>query len=32
MKHFGTAVFVKATGAAASLTMLVLIVGAGRKF
>lgn len=32
MKHLGTTAFVKATGAAASITAIVMIVGAGRKF
>ncbi len=32
MKSLSTAAFVKATSAAASLTTIVMIVGAGRKF
>ncbi len=32
MKNLSTTVFVKATTAAASLTTIVMIVGAGRKF
>ena len=32
MKNLSTAAFVKATTAAASLTTIVMIVGAGRKF
>ncbi len=32
VKNLGTAAFVKATSAAASITAIVMIVGAGRKF